>query len=85
MKRSRPSRREGLSAEAERLVWLANGLAEGIGQAAQQGTHPAIVTSARRRRFVHTVLSARGLPNAVISYEEIGSAAVPSIVGSIAA
>ncbi|WP_227814545.1 DUF2863 family protein [Nitrogeniibacter aestuarii] len=28
MKRSRPSRREGLSAEAERLVWLANGLAE---------------------------------------------------------
>lgn len=64
---------------------LANGLAEGIGQAAQQGTHPAIVTSALRRRFVHTVLSARGLPNAVISYEEIGSAAVPSIVGSIAA
>jgi len=28
MKRSRTSRREGLSAETERLVWLANGLAE---------------------------------------------------------
>jgi len=28
MKRSRTSRREGLSDEAERLVWLANGLAE---------------------------------------------------------
>lgn len=28
MKRTRPSRREGLTDEAERLVWLANGLAE---------------------------------------------------------
>ena len=64
---------------------LANGLADGIGRAAQQGTHAAIVTSARRRRYVHAVLSSRGLPNPVISYEEIGTSAVPAIVGSVAA
>ncbi|WP_371156233.1 flagellar biosynthesis protein FlhA [Jannaschia sp. 2305UL9-9] len=64
---------------------LATNLADGIGRAAEQGTHAAIVTSARRRRFVQTVLSTRGLPNPVISYEEIGTVAVPAIIGSIAA
>lgn len=64
---------------------LAGNLADAIGRAAEQGTHAAIVTSARRRRFVQTVLSTRGLPNSVISYEEIGTTAVPAIVGSVAA
>ncbi|MGB3406766.1 MAG: flagellar biosynthesis protein FlhA [Jannaschia sp.] len=64
---------------------LATGLADSIGKAAAQGTHAAVVTSARRRRYVHAVLSTRGLPNPVISYEEIGTAAVPAIVGSVAA
>ncbi|WP_255576306.1 flagellar biosynthesis protein FlhA [Jannaschia sp. AI_61] len=64
---------------------LGENLVAGIGRAAEQGTHAAVVTSARRRRFVRTVLSSRGLPNPVISYEEIGSAAVPAIVGSVAA
>ncbi|MGB3553138.1 MAG: flagellar biosynthesis protein FlhA [Jannaschia sp.] len=64
---------------------LSTGIADGIGRAAAQGTHPAIVTSARRRRFLHTIVAGRGLPNPVISYEEIGPSAVPAIVGSIAA
>ncbi|WP_244504511.1 flagellar biosynthesis protein FlhA [Jannaschia faecimaris] len=64
---------------------LALGLAESIGKAAEQGNHPAIVTSARRRRFVHEIMAARGLPNPVIAYEEIGSTNTPAILGSVAA
>ena len=64
---------------------LALGLADGIGRAAEDGNHAAIVTSSRRRRFLQEVLSARGLPNPVIAYEEIGPAATPAILGSIAA
>ena len=64
---------------------LAIGLAEGIGRAAEQGSHAAIVTSSRRRRFLHDVMAARGLPNPVIAYEEIGPTAVPAILGSVAA
>ncbi|WP_339645127.1 flagellar biosynthesis protein FlhA [Jannaschia helgolandensis] len=64
---------------------LAIGLAQSIGQAAEQGNHAAIVTSARRRRFVHDIMAARGLPNPVIAYEEIGPATTPAILGSVAA
>ena len=64
---------------------LALGLAEGIGKAAQEGNHAAIVTSSRRRRFLHDVMAARGLPNPVIAYEEIGASATPAILGSVAA
>ena len=64
---------------------LAHGLADSIGKAAEQGNHPAIVTSARRRRFLHEVMAARGLPNPVIAYEEIGSGSTPAILGSVAA
>ena len=64
---------------------LAIGLADGIGKAAEQGNYVAIVTSSRRRRFLHDVMAARGLPNPVIAYEEIGVASVPAILGSIAA
>jgi flagellar biosynthesis protein FlhA len=64
---------------------LAIGLAQSIGKAAEQGNHAAIVTSARRRRFVHDIMAARGLPNPVIAYEEIGPATTPAILGSVAA
>lgn len=64
---------------------LALGLAESIGKAAEQGNHPAIVTSARRRRFLHEIMAARGLPNPVIAYEEIGNSATPAVLGSVAA
>jgi flagellar biosynthesis protein FlhA len=64
---------------------LAAGLAQAIGTAARQGIQAAVVTSARRRRYVQAVLATQGLPNAVIAYEELGSVATPSIVGSVAA
>ncbi|MCJ8140553.1 flagellar biosynthesis protein FlhA [Falsirhodobacter halotolerans] len=64
---------------------LAAGLAEGLNKAAATGTYPAIVTSAPRRRFLRTVVAAKGLGAPVLSYEEIGLDARPSMVGVVSA
>ena len=64
---------------------LADGIAEKIGQAAESGTYPALVTSMRRRRFLRTVLSAKGILNPVLSFEEIGVDARPALVGLVSA
>ena len=52
---------------------LANSVAEKIAQAGAQGRYPAVVTSTKRRRFLHTVLTAKGIRNPVLSFEEIGT------------
>jgi flagellar biosynthesis protein FlhA len=43
------------------------------------------VTSSRRRRFLRTVMAARGISNPVMSFEEIGVEARPALVGVVAA
>jgi flagellar biosynthesis protein FlhA len=60
---------------------LAESVAQKVAKAGESGTYPAIVTSTRRRRFLHTVLSAKGITNPVFSFDEIGTAAKPSLVG----
>ncbi|WP_413694555.1 flagellar biosynthesis protein FlhA [Rhodobacter sp. KR11] len=62
---------------------LANGLAERLNKAAESGTFPALVTSTLRRRFLHTVMGAKGLTAPVLSYEEIGMEARPALVGVV--
>ncbi len=69
----------------EKFEALTSGLADTIGEASQRGVSPAIVTSARRRRFLRTVMVAKGLSNPVMSYEEIGLEARPALVGVVAA
>ncbi|EBA08561.1 flagellar biosynthesis protein FlhA [Sagittula stellata] len=64
---------------------LTKGLALTIGDAGGKGVFPAVVTSARRRRFLRTVMVAKGLTNPVLSFEEIGLEARPSLVGVVAA
>ena len=64
---------------------LADGIADKLGQAAETGTYPALVTSMRRRRFLRTVMSAKGILNPVLSFEEIGVDARPALVGLVAA
>ncbi len=64
---------------------LTKGLALTIGDAGGKGIFPAVVTSARRRRFLRTVMVAKGLTNPVLSFEEIGLEARPSLVGVVAA
>ncbi len=64
---------------------LAGAIADKINKAAENGTTAALVTSMRRRRFLKTVLAARGMTNAVLSFEEIGTDARPALVGLVAA
>ncbi len=60
---------------------LASSVAEQVSKAGEQGRYPAVITSARRRRFVHTVLNAKGIRNPVFSFEEVGANAQPALVG----
>ena len=66
-----------------------NTLTQSIGdrmrEAADRGIYPALVSSTRRRRFLRTVMSAKGITNPVFSFEEIGLEARPSLVGLVAA
>ncbi|TVQ58337.1 MAG: flagellar biosynthesis protein FlhA [Rhodobacteraceae bacterium] len=60
---------------------LAQMVAEKIAAAAQNGRRAVIATSTKRRRFVRTVLSTKGLTNPVLSYDEIGTEVKPALVG----
>lgn len=64
---------------------LANGVAQKLAKVAEAGIYPAIATPRHRRRFLRTVLSAKGISNPVLSFEEIGIEARPSLVGLVAA
>ena len=64
---------------------LASGIAEKISQASEAGIYPAIATARHRRRFIHTVLAAKGIQNPVLSFEEIALEARPSLVGLVGA
>ena len=64
---------------------LATSVSEQISLAGNRGIHPAVVTSTRRRRFLRTVMTARGITNPVLSFDEIGLEARPSLVGIVAA
>lgn len=64
---------------------LAQAIAERLAKAAETGVYPALVTSTLRRRFLRSVLAAKGLPAPVLSYEEIGLEARPAMVGLVAA
>lgn len=48
---------------------------------AKTGTVGVVATSARRRKFLRTVLVSKGIRNAVLAYEEIGHRAQPYIAG----
>ena len=60
---------------------LARSVADKVAAASEKGTYAGIVTTALRRRFLRTVLQARGIPNPVLSFEEIGIEAKPALVG----
>jgi flagellar biosynthesis protein FlhA len=69
----------------DRFEALTTGLATQIGEAGSRGVIPAVVTSARRRRFLRTVMAAKGMTNPVMSFEEIGLEARPALIGVVAA
>ncbi|KIN65931.1 Flagellar biosynthesis protein FlhA [Sulfitobacter noctilucae] len=62
---------------------LAERASDKLSDAGQNGIYPALVTNTRRRRFLRTVMQARGISNPVLSFEEIGLDARPSLVGVV--
>ncbi len=64
---------------------LAANVAERLARAGERGISPALVTAPRRRRFLRAVLGAKGIAIPVLSVEEIGADARPSIVGLVPA
>jgi flagellar biosynthesis protein FlhA len=62
---------------------LINAIQEKLNEGAQNGILASIATSSRRRRFLQTVLSSKGIRNAVLAYEEIGPKARPKIIGVV--
>jgi flagellar biosynthesis protein FlhA len=64
---------------------LAENLAERLNFVSQEGIQAAVVTNTRRRRFLKTVMKAKGMNQPVLSFEEIGLDARPSLVGVVAA
>ncbi|MEO1274131.1 MAG: flagellar biosynthesis protein FlhA [Pseudomonadota bacterium] len=61
---------------------LAEAVAGKISEAGKSGRYPAIVTTARRRRFLQTVLSSKGIRTPVLSFEEIGTDRRPALLGA---
>ncbi len=70
---------------AETFARLSQGLADRIAAATEAGTQPAVVVAGPRRRFVRSVLSARGLNTPVLAYDELGAGVRPALVGVVAA
>ncbi|MEO1556190.1 MAG: flagellar biosynthesis protein FlhA [Pseudomonadota bacterium] len=64
---------------------LAENMSEKLQDVSEKGIFPAVVTNTRRRRFVKTLMRAKGMSNPVLSFEEIGIDAQPALVGVVAA
>lgn len=64
---------------------LAQAIADRLASVAEAGVNAALVTTANRRRFLRTVLAARGLAAPVLAYEEIGLDARPAMMGQVPA
>ena len=62
---------------------LVAGIQTQLNDCAQKGVVASVATSSRRRRFIQTVLSSKGIRNAVLAYEEISHKSKPKIVGVV--
>ena len=76
-----PSGRKDIALPPDEFNRLADSVKSQLDNSATQGHFAAVATSANRRRFLKTVLSAKGIRNPVISYEEIMANERPAIVG----
>ncbi len=77
--------RDDVALPPEDFNRLARAVAERLARAGEAGTYAGLVTSTRRRRFLRTVLNAKGVQNPVLSFDEIGVDARPSLVGTVPA
>jgi flagellar biosynthesis protein FlhA len=61
---------------------LAASISKHLHEAAKTGRYAAVVTSTHRRRFLRTILTAKGIENPVLAFEEVALNATPALVGS---
>ena len=69
----RPQQGSEIAIQPNDLKKLSTRLAESAAQAAQAGSNIALVVSAKRRRFLRSVLDASQVRMPVLSFEELGS------------
>ena len=69
----------------EEFSRLIGGISDTLSEAAGRGIYPALVTTTQRRRFLTTLVAAKGLSAPVLSFDEIGLDARPAMVGQVAA
>ena len=77
--------RDDVALPPEEFNRLAQAIAERVARAGEAGTYAGLVTTTRRRRFLRTVLNAKGVQNPVLSFDEIGVDARPALVGTVPA
>ncbi|MEM0990203.1 MAG: flagellar biosynthesis protein FlhA [Pseudomonadota bacterium] len=61
---------------------LAGSIKGMLARAASRAAWPVIATSTKRRRFVRQVLTAKGIPNPVLSFDEIGNTQKLTLLGT---
>lgn len=64
---------------------LGTGLSDVFGRLMAEGQRPALITTGRRRRYLRMVMAAREIAAPVLSFEEIGVDARPTLVGQVPA
>lgn len=80
-----PNGQSDIALPPSEFARLAGALAEQLAKLSAAGVAPALVTSTRRRRFLRTVLAAKGLHAPVLSFDEIGLEARPALLGTVPA
>ena len=65
----------------EMFAELVTSIQTKLNDLAKDGKIGVVATSSRRRKFLRTVLSSKGIRNAVLAYEEIGHRSQPYIAG----
>jgi flagellar biosynthesis protein FlhA len=83
--RTGPGRGTTIALPPEQFQRLAQGIADKLAALAETGSFPAVIVPARRRRFLRTVMAARGISAPVLSFEELGTEPNPTLLGVIAA
>ncbi|RZV39178.1 MAG: hypothetical protein EX271_10785 [Acidimicrobiales bacterium] len=75
--------RSDIALPPETFNKLADSVRSELDTSAVKGCYAAVATSAKRRRFLSTVLAAKGIRNPVLSYDEITVSERPAIVGVV--
>jgi len=80
-----PAGQADVALPPEEFNRLATAVAEKLMSAGETGAYPAVVTTMRRRRFLRTILNAKGITNPVLSFEELAGETRPAFLGLVAA